>query len=111
VSLRPARNSADNAMKHPDLKRIRLLVLDFDGVLTDNRVFIDENGKEYVICSRADGIGLTEMKKMGIGTLVLSTEPNPVVSRRCRKLKVECVQGCNDKWGTLNGILKKRGVS
>ena len=57
-----------------DLKRIKALVFDFDGVFTDNRVIVDENGKESVMCSRSDGIGLAKVKSLGYKILILSTE-------------------------------------
>ncbi len=77
--------------------RPQLLVFDFDGVLTDNRVLVMENGMEAVTCNRADGLGFEMLQQAGIQCLVLSTEKNPVVSERCKKLGVECVQGAGDK--------------
>ncbi len=68
-----------------------------DGVFTDNRVIVDQNGKESVICSRSDGIGLSKLRKRGIPMFVLSTETNPVVQKRCEKLKIDCFHGCENK--------------
>jgi 3-deoxy-D-manno-octulosonate 8-phosphate phosphatase KdsC-like HAD superfamily phosphatase len=76
---------------------IKLLVLDFDGVLTDNRVLVDENGKEAAFCHRGDGYGIGLLKKMGLPVLVLSTEPNPIVVHRCKKLAVSFIHRCTDK--------------
>lgn len=92
------------------LKSIRFLVFDFDGVFTDNRVLVGEDGKEYVLCSRADGLGVANLKRHGIDCIVLSTETNPVVAKRCEKLKLDCYQGCPDKWETLKNILKERDI-
>jgi YrbI family 3-deoxy-D-manno-octulosonate 8-phosphate phosphatase len=78
-------------------ERVAALVLDFDGVMTDNRVLVAEDGREAVACNRSDGLGLSELRKTGLPVLVLSTETNPVVSARCRKLKVDCRQGVADK--------------
>ena len=75
------------------LRKIRLVVFDFDGVFTDNSVYTDEKGHESVRCSRFDGIGLARLRTLGIDAFVLSTETNPVVSARCRKLKLPCLQG------------------
>jgi 3-deoxy-D-manno-octulosonate 8-phosphate phosphatase (KDO 8-P phosphatase) len=83
------------------LDSIRLVVFDFDGVFTDNFVYVFEDGREAVRCTRADGLGLARLREVGISTLVLSTETNPVVQRRCQKLKVECISGCPDKRATL----------
>ncbi len=73
------------------------LVMDFDGVFTDNRVLVDETGREAVLCNRSDGLGLEQLRARGLPMLVLSKERNPVVQARCRKLKLECLQGVDDK--------------
>ena len=93
------------------LRQVKLVVFDFDGVLTDNRVIVGQDGSEYVVCSRADGIGLDLIRRLGIDSLVLSTEQNPVVKARADKLGVECVHGCDEKWQTLRSILDERGLS
>ena len=82
-------------------RNIRLVALDFDGVFTANTVYVDQRGYESVRCSRADGIGLQHLALAGIASVVLSTEPNPVVEARCRKLRVNCHQGLVDKLDTL----------
>jgi N-acylneuraminate cytidylyltransferase len=94
----------------PDLSQIRLLVLDFDGVLTDNRVLVDEEGKEAVWVSRSDGWGIARLKEAGIEVMVLSTEANPVVAARCRKLGIECIQSCVDKLASLYVIAAERSL-
>jgi YrbI family 3-deoxy-D-manno-octulosonate 8-phosphate phosphatase len=91
-------------------ERTALLVLDFDGVMTDDRVYVDQDGREMVACSRGDGLGLTLLRRAGIPILVLSTEPNPVVSARCRKVKVDCIQDCGDKTAELRRVLDARGI-
>ena len=93
------------------LGSVELLVLDFDGVLTDNRVWVDQDGRESVACNRSDGWGIARLREAGVGVLVLSTEQNPVVAARCRKLKVECVQGCDDKRARLEQLLVERGLT
>ncbi len=89
---------------------IRLLVLDFDGVMTDNRVLVDETGGESVWCSRGDGMGVSRVRAAGVEVIVISLEANAVVSARCRKLKVECVQDCKDKLSALRAMAAKRGL-
>jgi N-acylneuraminate cytidylyltransferase len=81
--------------------RLKLLVLDFDGVMTDNRVQVTEDGTEAVLCNRGDGLGIERIKQSGIHVIVLSKEKNPVVAARCRKLGIECIQGCDEKLGVL----------
>lgn len=93
-----------------DLSTIQLLVLDFDGVLTDNRVLVDQDGKEAVWCHRGDGWGIARLKEAGVAVMVLSTEKNPVVAARCRKLDIECIQGCDDKREALQQLLAQRGL-
>ena len=91
-----------------DLKQIQLLVLDFDGVLTDNRVWVDQEGREAVSCHRGDGWGIARLKEAGVEVLVLSTEENPVVAARCAKLRIPCRQGCRDKLSVLRQIAHER---
>ena len=73
------------------------LLLDFDGVLTTNSVLVNSDGEEFVVCSRSDGIGLSRIKSLGITPIVISTESNLVVSKRCEKLKIACYQAIDDK--------------
>ena len=79
------------------LKNIKLLVYDFDGVMTNNKVYIDQDGKETVQVNRGDGLGISEIKKMDIEQIIISTETNPVVSERAKKLKIFCLQGIENK--------------
>jgi len=92
-------------------ERVGAVVMDFDGVFTDDRVFVDQNGTESVVCSRRDGMGLERMRKAGIPMLVLSKEPNPVVLRRCEKLKLPCLHGIDDKLPALKAWLAECGVA
>ena len=55
---------------------VKLLVLDFDGVMTNNKVIVDENGKESIICNRSDGMGVEMIKNKGIDVIVISKEVN-----------------------------------
>ena len=70
------------------IRRVRLVVFDFDGVFTDNAVYVSEDGKEAVRCWRSDGLGLRELKRLGIPAVIVSTETNPVVTARSRKLAI-----------------------
>ena len=97
----PALAEADRAL----LGTLRCAAFDFDGVFTDNAVYVSETGQETVRCTRADGIGLERLRSLGVHAVVISTEVNPVVSARCRKLKLPCVQGCEDKVAALGSFL------
>lgn len=88
------------------LKKIKLLAMDFDGVMTDGFVYVDENGRESVRCSRKDGLGIEMLKKNGLDAVVISKEANSVVTARCKKLKIQCWQRVKDGEGKLE-ILKK----
>lgn len=94
-------------MNKQKFKKIKLLVLDFDGVLTDNRMLTFSDGKEAVFCSRADGLGIEMLQKAGVKVVVISTEKNEVVQARCRKLQVECHSGIDKKIGVFLEEVKK----
>jgi YrbI family 3-deoxy-D-manno-octulosonate 8-phosphate phosphatase len=100
-----------HAATPPHLVGIDLLVLDFDGVLTDDRVLVDQHGNEAVWCHRGDGWGLARLREAGVGIIVLSAETNPVVSARCKKLKIDAVQSCDDKLAALQQIARTRGIA
>ena len=91
-------------------KKIKLIVYDFDGVMTDNKVYIDQNGNEMVQVSRADGLGVSEIIKLGIQQIIMSTEVNPVVTQRAIKLKIPCFQGLVNKKDALVDYSKKNDI-
>jgi YrbI family 3-deoxy-D-manno-octulosonate 8-phosphate phosphatase len=91
--------------------RISAIILDFDGVMTDNRVLVLDDGREMVACNRSDGLGLAKLREIGFPVLVLSTETNPVVSARCRKLGLACRQGIACKKDVMMQWLKEVNVA
>ena len=93
------------------VSRLRLLVFDFDGVFTDNRVLVLQDGTEAVMCSRADGLGLDRLRKCDLEMLVLSKEQNPVVAARCNKLRLHYIQGCDEKAERLHQEINDRGIT
>lgn len=93
------------------LGRIKLVVFDFDGVFTDNTVDVSQDGVESVRCWRGDGLGLAKLKDAGIDAVILSTETNPVVTARAKKLRLRCVQGCADKLAMLRTIAADASVT
>ncbi len=87
------------------LRRVQLLALDFDGVLTDNHVWVNDDGHESVCCSRSDSWGLTQLRRQtGIRVAVVSTEMNAVVEARCRKLDIACITGASNKAVALSKL-------
>ena len=93
------------------IRRIRLVAFDFDGVFTNNMVYVFEDGREAVRCFRSDGIGLHKLKKLGIETVIISTEANSVVSARAHKLKIRCIQDCQDKRAVLEDIAREKNIT
>ena len=87
-----------------------LLVYDFDGVMTDNRVLVLQDGTEAVFANRADGWGIEQMRKAGFRQIILSTETNPVVSARAKKLQIEVLQGSGDKTRDLADYCLSQGI-
>jgi N-acylneuraminate cytidylyltransferase len=77
------------------------LVFDFDGVFTDNKVWVTQEGLEAVACDRRDGMGISHLRRTGLPMLVLSSEVNPVVMARCKKLQLDCLHGHQTKLGAL----------
>jgi len=92
-------------------KQIQMVVFDFDGVFTDNRVLVMQDGTEGVFCSRADGFGLAALRSAGVQSLVISKEVNPVVGERCKKLRIPCIQGCDNKQEVLTREIRQLGIS
>jgi len=82
---------------------LHTIIFDFDGVFTDNFVYVDEHGTESVRCSRADSYGISLLNKFIINSgqeidvFVLSTEVNEVVLKRCKKMGIECHKGKKHK--------------
>lgn len=90
---------------------VALIVFDFDGVFTDNRVLTLEDGTEAVFCNRGDGLGIDRLRKAGIPLLICSTETNPVVGARSAKLGIPVQQGCGDKAAFLRNWLRRHHIS
>lgn len=91
--------------------KVDLLVFDFDGVLTDNRVLVMDDGREAVFCSRADGLAFDRFRARGLPVLILSTETNPVVAARGRKLRVPVVQSVADKGVAILDVCREHATS
>ncbi|QDZ14940.1 acylneuraminate cytidylyltransferase [Humibacter ginsenosidimutans] len=92
------------------LASVRAVVTDFDGVHTDDRVQVDQNGIESVTVNRRDGLGVRLLREAGIPVVILSTEANPVVGARGAKLGVEVLQGIDDKAAALGRWAADAGV-
>jgi YrbI family 3-deoxy-D-manno-octulosonate 8-phosphate phosphatase len=98
--------------RRPLPERVELLVLDFDGVVTDNRVWTDEDGHEMVAALRSDSLMLGRLKEAGVAVVVLSSEVNPVVAARAKKMGAEAIHGVgiHDKGRVLRELLETRNL-
>ena len=93
------------------LDNIDAFIFDFDGVLTNNLVQMDENGRESVSCSRADGLAFDVLKKLGKPAYILSTEKNSVVAARAKKLKIPSIQGVTNKMEVIKKLATDNNYS
>jgi N-acylneuraminate cytidylyltransferase len=92
-------------------KDIKLIVLDFDGVMTDNRVWVNQAGQEMVAANRSDSLGLEMLRvQTGIDVMVLSRETNPVVKARCDKLQIPVLQAVLEKAHAIRGVMAERNL-
>ncbi|MEU9189976.1 N-acylneuraminate cytidylyltransferase [Streptomyces sp. NPDC048484] len=94
----------------PTAEDIDAVVLDFDGTQTDDRVLIDSDGREFVSVHRGDGLGVAALRKSGLTMLILSTEQNPVVAARARKLKIPVLHGIDRKDLALKQWCEEQGI-
>lgn len=95
----------------PTLDDIDAVVLDFDGTQTDDRVLIDADGREIVAVHRGDGLGVAALRKAELKLLILSTETNPVVAARARKLQVPVLHGIDRKDLALKQWCEEAGIA
>jgi YrbI family 3-deoxy-D-manno-octulosonate 8-phosphate phosphatase len=98
--------------KHPMPEKIDLVISDFDGVITDNRVWVNEDGMEYVAAYRSDSIGVQLLREIGIEVMILSSEPNRVVEARARKMGVHVIHGVgiHEKGRVMREVLEQKNV-
>ncbi len=109
--LELARIIASSAVPSHGIGPVDVVVFDFDGVHTDDRVFVDESGVESVRVKREDGMGVGMLTQAGVPMLILSTEKNPVVARRAEKLGIDVLQGLSDKAEALSTWLGEKGYA
>ncbi|WBO64245.1 N-acylneuraminate cytidylyltransferase [Streptomyces camelliae] len=102
---------ADRPGSLPTADDIDAVVLDFDGTQTDDRVLIDSEGREFVSVHRGDGLGIAALRKSGLKMLILSTEQNPVVAARARKLKLPVLHGIDRKDLALKQWCEEQGIA
>ncbi len=103
---------APGKTRRPMPSTIKLVICDFDGVITDNRVWTDQDGHETVVASRADSMRVKQMREIGIDVMILSSEVNSVVAARAKKMGVEAVHGVGlqDKGRKMRDILAEKNI-
>ncbi len=93
------------------LKHIKIFFVDFDGVLTNNKVTVNEKGIESVICSRSDSLYSEMIKKdFLVDIIIISSEKNNVVKSRARKMNLSCAHGVDDKYEYINKYIKGKNL-
>jgi YrbI family 3-deoxy-D-manno-octulosonate 8-phosphate phosphatase len=93
------------------IQKPKIIFSDFDGCLTDDRVWLNQDGEEFVAANRKDGLAVKRLKNLGIQVVIASTETNKVVSARGNKMGVEVLQGLADKAGSIEQYLKQKNLS
>ena len=91
---------------------VKMIICDFDGVVTDNLVITDQDGRESVTASRSDSMHIKKLREMGVEVMILSSEPNPVVLARAKKMGVEAIHnvGMQDKGRVMREVLAQKNV-
>ncbi len=97
--------------KLPKIPKPKILFTDFDGCLTDDRVWLNQDGEEFVAANRKDGLAVKRLKNLGIQVVITSTETNKVVFARGNKIGVEVLQGLSDKAVAIEQYLKQKNLS
>ncbi|MDX2018320.1 MAG: HAD hydrolase family protein [Planctomycetota bacterium] len=94
------------------LAKIRLLILDVDGVLTDGAITLDADGREIKSFSVRDGLGLKVWHKLGLHSAIISGRNSPIVAKRAETLGIGMVfQGSHDKLPALAEAMKRTGAT
>ena len=103
---------ATSVVKRSMPEKIDLVISDFDGVITDNRVWVNEEGREFVAAYRSDSIGVQLLRTIGVEVMILSSEPDRVVEARARKMGVEVIHGVgiHEKGRVMQEVLEQKNI-
>ena len=93
------------------IQQISAFILDFDGVLTNNKVLVDEQNKEYVLCNRSDGLAFDALRSLKVQSFLVSTDKNPLVKARARKLRVEAFNNVAEKSKFIKRLADERNLN
>ena len=89
----------------------KIIFTDFDGCLTDDRVWLNQDGEEFVAANRKDGLAINQLKALGVRVVITSTETNKVVAARATKLGIEALQGLTDKVEAIENYISKNDLT
>jgi 3-deoxy-D-manno-octulosonate 8-phosphate phosphatase (KDO 8-P phosphatase) len=89
----------------------KIIFTDFDGCLTDDRVWLNQDGEEFVAANRKDGLAINRLKALGVRVVITSTETNKVVTARATKLGIESLQGLTDKVEAIENYISKNNLN
>lgn len=93
------------------IEKVRFVILDIDGVLTDGRIVYDNRGNELKFFDVQDGFGVALLKRVGIETVIMTAKKSNVVARRAKDFNVKGLyQNCFDKLETFRGMLEKFNI-
>ncbi len=94
------------------LKNIKLILFDVDGVLTDGKIILDSDGKEYKNFHAHDGFGIVKAKQAGIIIGLISGRTSDIVDKRAHKLGIDIVlQGIDDKLEAFRTLKRENNIS
>jgi 3-deoxy-D-manno-octulosonate 8-phosphate phosphatase (KDO 8-P phosphatase) len=89
----------------------KIIFTDFDGCLTDDRVWLNQDGEEFVAANRKDGLAINRLKALGVTVVITSTETNKVVTARATKLAIQALQGLSNKAEAIESYLSKNNLT
>ena len=98
-------------LKIHNFNKPQVIFTDFDGCLTDDRVWLNQDGEEFVAVNRKDGLAVKRLKNLGIQVVITSTETNKVVLARGNKMGVDVLQGLADKAEAIGQYLKQKNLT
>src|SRR2546430_2402605 len=94
----------------PKLVKPKAILFDFDGVLTDNTVYVGEDGREMVRCNRSDGLAFEALQRLNLRVFIVSRETNAVVGARAAKLGVPVLQAVSNKLDAVSSLAARHGL-
>ena len=107
-------NLESNKLIMPNWINIHTIIFDFDGIFTNNKVYVRDDGRETILCSRGDGLGINllnafiKKNNWKLDYFILSKEKNNVVKERAKKMNLKCFSGIDNKIEFINNYAKRK---